>query len=375
MIVKVNRGEFLKKLRTVEKAVSENKIKPIISCVYLEAKEENTLFFCGTNLELTITSTMESEVLEKGKIVFQPQIIDEYVKELSDDVILLKSEDSTLIIETGDSSSEFSLMNADEFPMAAGKNNSLAKYCFTIASKELLEIFEKVKFSAATSSDNLSLNCIRLDMQGKVARFVSTDTYRLTYLMKEVDSEYEIQVSIPLNTVEAITKLLKSEDLKDIKVSAWENQIYFISDNTEMVSRTIELPYPNYGGILGTAQYNKKMIIKTDELMKILRRIQIFVRSNLDSKYGAVFELGNRIMIVRGVSSTAKIKEELNVDYAGDDLKISLNVKFLLEFLQNFDKESDIVVEFKESNSSVRIASVDDENYIYVVMPLALKDI
>ncbi len=375
MIVKVNRGEFLKKLRTVEKAVSENKIKPIISCVYLEAKEENTLFFCGTNLELTITSTMESEVLEKGKIVFQPQIIDEYVKELSDDVILLKSEDSTLIIETGDSSSEFSLMNADEFPMAAGKNNSLAKYCFTIASKELLEIFEKVKFSAATSSDNLSLNCIRLDMQGKVARFVSTDTYRLTYLMKEVDSEYEIQVSIPLNTVEAITKLLKSEDLKDIKVSAWENQIYFISDNTEMMSRTIELPYPNYGGILGTAQYNKKMIIKTDELMKILRRIQIFVRSNLDSKYGAVFELGNRIMIVRGVSSTAKIKEELNVDYAGDDLKISLNVKFLLEFLQNFDKESDIVVEFKESNSSVRIASVDDENYIYVVMPLALKDI
>ena len=135
MIVKVNRGEFLKKLRTVEKAVSENKIKPIISCVYLEAKEENTLFFCGTNLELTITSTMESEVLEKGKIVFQPQIIDEYVKELSDDVILLKSEDSTLIIETGDSSSEFSLMNADEFPMAAGKNNALAKYCFTIASR------------------------------------------------------------------------------------------------------------------------------------------------------------------------------------------------------------------------------------------------
>ena len=375
MIVKVNRGEFLKKLRTVEKAVSENKIKPIISCVYLEAKEENTLFFCGTNLELTITSTMESEVLEKGKIVFQPQIIDEYVKELSDDVILLKSEDSTLIIETGDSSSEFSLMNADEFPMVAGKNNALAKYCFTIASRELLEIFEKVKFSAATSSDNLSLNCIRLDMQGKIARFVSTDTYRLTYLMEEVDSECEIQVSIPLNTVEAITKLLKSEDLKDIKVSAWENQIYFISDNTEMVSRTIELPYPNYGGILGTAQYNKKMVIKTDELMKILRRIQIFVRSNLDSKYGAVFELGNKIMVVRGVSSTAKIKEELNVNYTGDDLKISLNVKFLLEFLQNFDKESDIVVEFKESNSSVRIASVDDENYIYVVMPLALKDI
>lgn len=374
MIVKVNRGEFLKKLRTVEKAVTENKIKPIISCVYLEIKDENTLFFCGTNLELTITSAMECEVVEKGKVVFQPQLIDEYVKELSDDIILLKAEDSTLVIETADSSSEFALMNAEEFPMLAHRDNSNSKFCFTIPSKELLETFEKVKFSASGSSDNLSLNCIRLDMQDKIARFVSTDTYRLTYLVKEVESDCDIQVSIPLNTVEAITKLLRSEDLKDINVSVKENHIYFISDNTEIVSRTIELPFPNYGGILGTAQYNKKMIIKADDIMKILRRIQIFVRSNMDSKFGAIFEFSENNMLVRGVSSVAKIKEELNVDYKGDDLKISLNVKFLLEFLQNFDKEEDIVVELKESNSSVRIASVNNENYIYVVMPLALKD-
>lgn len=373
MIVKVNRGEFLKKLRTVEKAVTENKIKPIISCVYLETRDNN-LFFCGTNLELTITSTMECEVVEAGKIVFQPQLIDEYVKELSDDVILLKETDSTLVIETGDSSSEFSLMNADEFPMLANKESDNVKQCFTIPSKEFLEILEKVKFSASGTSDNLSINCIRLDMQEGVARFVSTDTYRLTYLMKEVESDYSIQVSIPLNTVEAITKLLKSEDLKDIEISMKENQIYFISDNTEIVSRTIELPFPNYGGILGTAQYNKKMVVKSDEFMKVLRRIQIFVRANIDSKFGAIFEFANNNLLVRGVSSIAKIKEDLAIDYTGEPLKISLNVKFLIEFLQNFDKESDILVELKESSSSVRITSVDNENYIYVVMPLALKD-
>lgn len=373
MIVKVNRGEFLKKLRTVEKAVTENKIKPIISCVYLETKGDN-LFFCGTNLELTITSEMECEVLEQGKIVFQPQLIDEYVKELSDDIIMLKETDSVLVIETSDSSSEFALMNADEFPMLANKENGSRNRCFTVPSRELLEIFEKVKFSASGTADNLSINCIRLDMQDGVARFVSTDTYRLTYLMKEVESDSNIQVSIPLNTVEAITKLLKSEDLKDIEISMKENQIYFISDNTEIVSRTIELPFPNYGGILGTAQYNKKMLVKSDELMKVLRRIQIFVRANTDSKFGAVFEFSENNMMVRGVSSIAKIKEDLAINYTGEPLKISLNVKFLIEFLQNFEKESDIIVELKESSSSVRIASVDNENYIYVVMPLALKD-
>ena len=49
-------------------------------CVF--GTKGDNLFFCGTNLELTITSEMECEVLEQGKIVFQPQLIDEYVKEL-----------------------------------------------------------------------------------------------------------------------------------------------------------------------------------------------------------------------------------------------------------------------------------------------------
>lgn len=373
MIVKVNRGEFLKKLRTVEKAVTENKIKPIISCVYLETKEDNTLFFCGTNLELTITSTMKAEIEGNGKIVFVPQLIDEYIKELSDDEILLKTEGTILTIETNDSSSEFSLMDADEFPRLP-KSADAENIFFKMDSKELLDIFEKVKFSAAASTDNLPLNCLRVEIKDKIAKFVSTDTYRLTYFEKEIQEDIELNVSIPLNTIEAITKLLKSADPTCIDISLQENQIYFITNNTEIVSRIIELPFPNYTGILENSQYNKKMITFSDELVKVLKRVQIFVRSNPESKYGAVFEFNNNILSMKGVSSVAKIKEDLNINYEGEELKISLNVKFLLDFLQNFEKDTEIVVELKASNSSVRITSVDNKDYVYVVMPLALKD-
>lgn len=373
MIVKVNRGEFLKKLRTVEKAVTENKIKPIISCVYLETKEDNKLFFCGTNLELTITSVMEVDVKENGKIVFTPQLIDEYIKELTEETVLLKSEGITLTIETEDSSSEFSLMNVDEFPMLP-KNIGNEERCFSFSGIELLEIFEKVKFSAATSTDNLPLNCMRFDIENGIAKFVSTDTYRLTYLEREIEEKVKINVSVPLNTIEAITKLLKSNELDEIEISVRENQIYFVSGTTEIVSRTIELPFPNYSGILENSQYNKKMIVTSDELVKVLRRIQIFVRSNMESKYGAVFEFKNANLFIKGVSNIAKINEDLEIEYIGEELKISLNVKFLLEFLQNFEKETKIIVELQASNSSVRIVSEEEENYIYVVMPLALKD-
>ena len=34
MHIKVNRQNFLSAIRTVEKSVMENKIKPILSCIY-----------------------------------------------------------------------------------------------------------------------------------------------------------------------------------------------------------------------------------------------------------------------------------------------------------------------------------------------------
>ena len=70
MILKVNRLEFLKKIKIVEKAINENKIWPIISYVYMETRE-NRLWFCGTNLELTISTHMECDVIAEGKAVFQ----------------------------------------------------------------------------------------------------------------------------------------------------------------------------------------------------------------------------------------------------------------------------------------------------------------
>lgn len=116
MIVKLKRQDFLKRLKIVEKAINENKIKPIISCAYIETRGEN-LFFCGTNLETTITTEMKcEEIVEEGRIVFQHQLVDEYLREIKDEIVTLSVRDNNLFIESSDSSSEFSLMEAEDFP-------------------------------------------------------------------------------------------------------------------------------------------------------------------------------------------------------------------------------------------------------------------
>lgn len=376
MIVRVKRQEFLKRLKIVEKVISENKIKPIISCTYLETKGDN-LFFCGTNLETTITTeTKVEEIIEEGRIVFQHQLVDEYLREIRDEEIVLSVRDNNLYIESSDSASEFSLMNPEDFPNIIENVESVKdKENFKINSVELANILEKVKFAASTSSDNLSINCIRMENEGKKLKFATTDTYRLVFLEKELDEiKGNVEVSIPLNTAEALTKLLKNMEEVEIVVYSTEKQIYFKIAETLMVSRVIDLVFPNYKGILGNDAYNKTLIINNEVFLKVLRRIIIFVKNNAESKYGATFEIEGKLLKINGVNDIARIDEQLEVEYEGEKIKISLNAKFISEFIQNLDKDSDIILNFISPNSSVRIRQEAETNYLYVVMPLALKD-
>lgn len=376
MIVRVKRQEFLKRLKIVEKVISENKIKPIISCTYLETRGDN-LFFCGTNLETTITTeTKVEEIIEEGRIVFQHQLVDEYLREIRDEEIVLSVRDNNLYIESSDSASEFSLMNPEDFPNIIENVESVKdKENFKINSVELANILEKVKFAASTSSDNLSINCIRMENEGKKLKFATTDTYRLVFLEKELDEiKGNVEVSIPLNTAEALTKLLKNMEEVEIVVYSTEKQIYFKIAETLMVSRVIDLVFPNYKGILGNDAYNKTLIINNEVFLKVLRRIIIFVKNNAESKYGATFEIEGKLLKINGVNDIARINEQLEVEYEGEKIKISLNAKFISEFIQNLDKDSDIILNFISPNSSVRIRQEAETNYLYVVMPLALKD-
>ena len=60
-------------------------------------------------------------------------------------------------------------------------------------------------------------------------------------------------------------------------------------------------------------------------------------------------------MAISALNEIARINEELDVNFEGEDLKISLNSKYLLEFIQNIPKEKELVLEFMYSNSAVKV--------------------
>ena len=381
MHIKVNRQNFLSAIRIVEKSVKENKIKPILSCIYAKVKG-NKIYFTGTNLDTTIKTSIDvNEVIREGEVAFYYSIIDEYLKEIKDEFVVLRVENGNILfIETEDSTTEYDVFSAEDYPntfenIILNENN----FKFEMPSQELVTIFENVLFSADTP-DNIAMNCIRIESILKHLHFVSTNTYRLTFLKKSIDKDIpDFSVSVPADTISSIIKIIKGLDNEVIKVYKEDAHLYFQYKDTTIITKLIELRFPNYAEILSNISYDKKLYINNEKLTNLLKRILIFSRSNSESKYSSTYEFkhseeNNNKMSISALNEIARINEELDVNFEGEDLKISLNSKYLLEFIQNIPKEKELVLEFMYSNSAVKVYEKDDDNYIYILMPLALRE-
>ena len=381
MHIKVNRQNFLLAIKTVEKSVKENKIKPILSCIYAKVKG-NKIYFTGTNLDTTIKTSIDvNEVTREGEVAFYYSIIDEYLKEIKDEFVILRVENGNILfIETEDSTTEYDVFNPEDYPntfenVILNENN----FKFEMPSQELVNIFEKVLFSADTP-DNIAMNCIRIESIAKYLHFVSTNTYRLTFLKKNIDKDIQdFSVSVPADTISSLIKIIKGLDNEVIKVYKEDAHLYFQYKDTMIITKLIELRFPNYADILSNISYDKKLFINNEKLTNLLKRILIFSRSNAESKYSSTYEFktneeNQNKMSISALNEIARINEELDVNFEGENLKISLNSKYLFEFIQNIPKEKELVLEFMYSNSAVKVYEKDNDEYIYILMPLALRE-
>lgn len=370
--IRVNRNKFLKGIRLVSKAISDNKIRPVISGVYLEAKND-VITLKGTDMDLTISNFMFGAIESEGEIVFSPQLVDEYLKEIGDEEIQIVEINGTLLIETENSTSEFTLFEASEYPLIDTK---VEGQTYEIGREFLLESLEKVKFAANVSTDSVANNCVRIELYDGKIQMAATDSFRLVYLEERLEDAYngDTRISLPLNSAEALINTLKSVGDEFVKLNFKGNQISFEIEKINLLSRVIDLPYPDFKNLVSNGVFNKTITIDTEEFINVLKRVFVFVKNNSDSKGGAIFYLEGEKFLIEGISESGKIREDITLKKDGEDLKIQLNVKYLLDFLQNLDKNKKTIIKLSNSRGTVLLKNEEIENYLYITMPLALRD-
>ena len=369
----VDRKSLLRAMTIVENAVTENKVKEVLSGIYIETQGEKAILR-GTDLELSINTEIEAQVEEDGRIVIKHKLIEEFLKQISDDKITLVEESGKLVIQASSTNTEFSLYNAENFPLQSKLENGV-EYVFE--KGELLNKIENVKISASPNPENLAVNCIRVEIEENKLKLISSDTYRLTYIEEDLEesqrNKENLSLSIPLKTIDGLIKIMKLIDEEKIVVKSDGSKVFFKFSNVEILTRTIDLQFPDYKSILNNSQHNKKILLNTKDFLSVLKRTAIFVRDNKESKNGGIFNFSNNKLLLTGTSENAQIKEEIVTIQEGEDLKISLNVKFLLDYISTI-KGKVTVLELLNNKSSVIVKDEDNDKSLYFTMPLALRE-
>ena len=369
----VDRKSLLRAMTIVENAVTENKIREVLSGIYIETNEGKAILR-GTDLELSINTEIKAQVEEDGKIVIKHKLIEEFLKQISDDKITLIEEKGKLIIRASSTNTEFSLYDVENFPVQSRLENGV-EYIFE--KGKLLNNIENVKISASPNPENLAVNCIRVEIEENKLKLVSSDTYRLTYIEEDLEdsqrNKENLSLSIPLKTIDGLIKIMKLIDEEKIVVKSDGSKVFFKLSNVEILTRTIDLQFPDYKSILNNSQHNKKILLNTKDFLSVLRRTAIFVRDNKESKNGGIFNFSNNKLLLTGTSENAQIKEEIVTIQEGEDLRISLNVKFLLDFISTI-KGKVTVLELLNNKSSVIVKDEDNDKSLYFTMPLALRE-
>ena len=360
MKVTINRIDFIKAIVDLSAVAKENRIRPVISGIRLMADSKVTM--TATDLETTLQTSMEGTIEHKGTIVFAHSELLEYIKELDEKNITIEKKENVIEIVTENSTTTFVTYDETEYPNI--KIDSFEKE-YKIESKLLLDILVKVKIAMNTNTEDIAMCGVRMMIGKSNTIFATTDSFRMATYDLQKESNFETELTIPKNGVELLIKLLKNID-NEIKLTFSENKICINTGNNMIMLRKIDLAFPAVRRIMENAVSSINLTVDKRELLPCLKRIKSIVKNNDENKNGATFIFSESGLEIKAISNKAKATEKLK-NIKSKDLKISLNIEFVLQFLEHTE-----IIEWGLSrhNSAVSFA---EGNYKYLCMPLALR--
>jgi len=373
-------------LNVVSHIASKSTSLPILNNVLIKA-EKGVLSLTTTNLEMGINAIMRGKIEKEGSYTVSSKLLNDYIGLLPNQKVDIEVKDDFLQIKQEEQETKIKGNSAEEFPLIPQVEK---KNPYACKIQDLLKAISQVIFAVSISETRPEISGIYLSFSGDELILASTDSYRLAEkkikLKEKVKADKE--VIVPSRTISELYRILsglatqhelsQEEAANNDKIEIYfeDNQVLFVFDNVELVSRIIEGQYPNYKQIIPTNHKTKAIITITD-FIKAAKTAALFSRTgiydiNLEFKAGklTVSSTNNQL-------GENKSRVESKID--GDDNKIVVNYRYLLDGLQNIDS-SDVIFEMIDNNNPCLLRSAESlsekkeaiaaEDYLYIIMPI-----
>lgn len=346
------------------KAITGKTTMPILEGIYIDAKKEG-LTLIGSDMDVSIETKVEADILEEGKIVIDAKIFGEIIRKLPNSDIKIETLENDIIQITCEKS-VFNLvyMNAEDYPAIPNINENLSA---EVPQNILKNMIKGTSFAIAQDETRPILQGILFEVNNKNLNLVALDGYRLAIRNEFLDNDNNLEVVIPGKTLNEVSKIL--EDTSDIvKITFTNNHILFNLNNTKIISRLLEGKFVNYSSLL--PQEHKILVdVNKQQLQNCIERASLMAK---DSNSNLIkLDVQEDTMIITSNSQLGKVREELNINLQGESIQIAFNSRYLLDVLKNMD-DDEVKLEMTSSVSPCVIKGNNIDNSKYLVLPVRL---
>lgn len=359
-----SKTNLVKGVGIVLKAVPAKTTMTILECILIDATT-NQIKFTANDMELGIETSVEGEILEKGKIAIDAKIFSEIVRKLPDNEITIETDDNTYSALITCENAKFNI---------AGKSGDDFSYlpiiekdkCISLSQFYLKEVINQTIFSTSPNDTNKMMTGELFEVVNDTLKVVALDGHRIAIRNIQLEKHADdIKVVVPGKTLNEISKILSSDAETFVNIYFTNNHILFEFDNTIVVSRLIEGDYFKISQMLSN-DYQTRISINKKEFINCIDRATLLIRES--EKKPIIINIVDGTLELKVNSSIGSMNENIEINKDGKDIMIGFNPKFLLDALRVIDDE-EVSIYLVNSKAPCFIKD-KDEKYIYLILPV-----
>jgi DNA polymerase-3 subunit beta len=362
MRCEVDRSVFTEMLVGVVNALPSKSAYPVLQNVVVEVAG-GRLAVSGTDLDTYVRKTFALEgQADDGRVMVPGRKLAEIVRETGAPKLKFTSKDLALHVH-GDTRSVFNGLDPAEFPETPVLPEGVV---LDFPLTTLMELFDQTSFAVSRDEGRPAMTGVHWEVNKTDTRMVGTDGHRLAMVTRKAKLAGKVKVIV---APKVISLFPRGEE--KVTVHLDPSKIGFVFQGTTIITRVIEGPYPDYERVI-PKDYPARAVLDQELFAAALRRALVFAHPV--GRLVAFRFMKGKLRLEAEAPELGKSEEEVECDYAGDEIRIGFNAAYVLEILRHMATDK-VQVELSNPLAAGVLrptTAKPDSDELYLLMPIRL---
>ena len=359
MRIRAERDDLADLFSRANRALAARTALPVLQGLHCEASA-GRLRVTGTDLEITIRTSGEVEVLEEGRAMVPGRLLGEAVRKMPPGAVTIATNDSEAEIEGKGPRFSIRLLNIEDFPSLDDSPVEGVE----VDGEELAAGLAQVVVAASSDAARPILTGVLFEPGDQGLRVVATDGYRLAVR----DMPGMGMVGQGLVPARGLRELARTIGAAKVTAGLTAREAVFSSDKGSLRLRMIEGTFPKYRSLLPES-YSTQVIVEKEAVLDALGRVALVAEDHIPVRM-RIGEGGVEVTVTR--QDVGAEAEHLAGEFSGEEeVLIAFNPRYLADGVGAVAGDKIRLRVIDGLKPSV-IDGDDDGGFLYLLMPVRI---